>query len=170
MNFFIRRVLKEIIPNATEIRISESSLGPLFVGSYTKVVKPIVEKVLERLRKENPESVLVRRNRSSVITVIINKEKFIELMLVEGARLKSSETKVKNSEFILSEPSIESVFENVYGKDFKLNLQEVIENIQEEELDLITNRKHGSNIVSVVTDRERFIQEMVKRGAKLREK
>lgn len=150
--------------------LSQPSLMAVFTGSYYDTIKPILQRVLQKIEEEKQNILDKKSNKGRIVTVITKRNKFIQMMVEEGANLRSSEVKAQDNDFVLSQPSIISTFVGSYAETLAPLIQAVIEQLETENSQFIAKRKRGSNIVIVVTDRNRFIQEMVRRGARLREK
>ena len=152
----------------TDFAVTQSNLYSTFVGQYTKL-SPTAQQVLDEIRKENPELVVKRKSGSSIITVVTDSQRFIQEMVKRGVIVKSHEIEeVKETDFPITRSSLQITF--VGGRP-KLTpiVQQVLEDIRRENPELLAERTSGAYIVTVVTDKQKFIDEMVKRGIRLKE-
>jgi len=151
----------------TDFAVTESSLSYTFVGNRRKL-SPIAQQVLEEVRRENPELVVKRKKGRFIVNAITDRQRFIEEMIKKGVSLKSPEIEeVKETDFAVTNSGLRSTF---IGSEQKLSpiAQQVLEEVRRENPELLVERTKVSNRIDVVTDRQRFIDEMIKRGVKLK--
>lgn len=157
----------------TDYPITNEFLRWYFAGSSDKVYS-FARKAIEQLRESNPTIVAQRKTKVGVITVVLDKDVFINSMATLGIRIKEQPKEsakyeeVKSTDFSITTGSLRSVFKGG-GAKLKPIANQVLEKLRTEDNGLIQNRKSGHMVVVVVTGRERFIQEMVNLGAKLSE-
>ena len=88
-------------------------------------------------------------------------------MIENGIKLKKKELEMQDTDIAITDNGLKAIF---VGGDQKLKpiAEEVLEELRTKAPEIIEQRLNGVHIVNVVTNRERFIQEMVKRGVKLK--
>lgn len=156
---------KDNIIEESGFMVSSNNLQENFVGSTMHSLR-VAQKVVEELRREEPELISEIYRGVRRVPYVKNKQRFIELMKAKGL-LYRADQEVQNSEFIVSGPHLETTF---IGSGETLNpiAQEVLEEIKVNYPDLVRKVMNVNQWVNVVTDRERFIEAMKKRGILLR--
>lgn len=169
--FSIEELQKEALGEvlATDFPLIASSILDTFVGDPSRILKQ-AQSVIEELRGTNPDIIARRRSWSHIISVVTDREKFIKAILEKGGSLKDPEIlELRDSDINLSRHSLHFEF---FGKksDLANVAAQIIELLRQENPALVAQRRFGSHIVTVATDRERFIQEMIQRGIRVKPK
>lgn len=151
-----------------EFSITIRNLTSMFKGSPKKLTTFVTG--IQEKTKDDPSFFQKRRSGPKTITVVKNKDRFIELMIAEGAILHPLEESrvepISTEDFSISHKKL-GIFKG--RRRSLMNLaNQVADELSQERDGLVAKRKSKGYLVTVVTDRERFIQEMVKRGAKLK--
>ena len=122
---------------------------------------------MQRINASYPELVAQRYARTTMISVVTNRDIFIEIMEQLGVKRKDVKPveQVQNTDFVISTPKL-MIFKGSYRKIMPLATA-VAEYLNAQEPGIVASRKIHGQVVKVVTDRQRFIDEMLKRGAKL---
>lgn len=161
---------EEILPvQDTDFSIIQENLTSLFVGRY-KSIQAIAERVLNYLKEENENFVAQRSSHSHVVTVVVDKERFIQEMVKNRAELKKPELlPIQNSDFPITTPSVKSAFEGGTDRVYTAALK-ILAEVKEAEPELIALRTSGKRTVEVITDRQKVIDAMIERGFRLKDK
>lgn len=130
----------------------------------------IVEEILEQLRVSNPDIFAIRKNpekKSRIYTQVITDPKpLIEAMLEKGITLKIPKSQTINlNEITNTRKQLLKTF--ILKKDLveiKAAANQVIEEIKRENPELVGQKKSGTATVTVVTDKDLFIEKMRKKG------
>jgi len=146
------------------------SLIGTFKGGAKRLVK-IAKEVIDELRDQVPEIVVRRSSWTHYFYAVTDKDKFIQLMQAKGVKLRAESNMVKTvkGEFVISKATLEDIFFGI-GRDLRPKAMAVIKDLSTREPDLFVQKESGGKTVFVATDKERFIQEMVTRGVKLKQK
>jgi superfamily II DNA or RNA helicase len=138
----------------------------------------IRDQVLGEMR-EDPESknyIALRINNTRTIPVAINEQLVIQRMVEKGARTQT-EKNPKGTDAIMTAAWLIQTFAGKHtpkeSGDFLKGLaDEVLQEMREdpETKDLIQARIRGSRTVAIVTDKDLFIQKMIEKGARLKNK
>lgn len=158
----------------SDFALTQSSFTEIFRGEYVTDarLKRIADEVVERLRIEKPK-LFVRRNPSNPVPAFANRVLLIEEMLKAGAELRDKDIEdLREEDFSLTRESFQDTFQGNYEPGERLQRigDPVIERLRKERPDLFARRRHTPLIIEVITDRELFIQEMLKAGAELAKK
>lgn len=150
----------------TDFVVTSGMLRLHFTGSSQKTAS-LAKRAVELLRQGNPNVLAKRKTKVGVVTVVTDKKTFIDAMVAQGAGVKEEQTDiiedVKSTDFAITVAELKA-FRKGYEKNMTIvNL--VLEQLRVEDSQLIQQRKSGKSIVTVVTDRERFMQAMLKNGA-----
>lgn len=148
--------------------VSLNSLKSTFTNIWDKKTSTLARKVLEEIRKENPELVVKRNNKTRIVDVVTDRNLFVQKMVDLGATLKEPNIEnLQETAFPITYNGLELAFIGG-GRKLVPIAQQALRKIQEDNPQLIMQKKSTTSIVSVVLDRQRFIDEMVKQGAVLR--
>ena len=147
--------------------ITQASLRPLFRGGSSEVAR-LAKTVLEEFSLENPSLTLKRRSGSRIIDVVLNKDIFIKKMIKKGALLKNDPTNIiQETDFVMGARNLMDVFVGS-PKTLRPIAAKVIEYLAAQDSNFLTTKNNRT--VQVLTNRDKFIQEMLKAGAKLKKK
>lgn len=158
-----------------ELPIIQKSLANLFTTDWPKI-KPMIQNVMKKLLEKDPEEYATlfqkRRNGSHVFTAATNPQKFIELMVAEGANSKEKTEEIKKGELAIVQSSLRSVFVGVYKPIQELSL-EIMSHTREKDIHkfhrLFVRRRNGNTTVWACKNPEWFISQMVERGVRRKE-
>ncbi len=151
----------------TDAPITNAFLSSAFVGGWLKL-KPRAQEVVEEIRKYHPELIVQRRSAHAFVTVITDKNLFIERMLGKRAIEQKEAREIQETDFAITQRSLREFFAAGQKKLTSVS-RNVLEEIKRENPELIAQRKNGThNIIDVVTDRNLFIQKMAERGIRIR--
>jgi len=154
----------------TDAAITTPWLTGMFIGSH-EMVRALAEQVVDELKEKDDTKGLVkqRRHHNRTFTVVTDKNLFIQKMTEKGAVVKSSETEeAKETDAIITFDWLRHTF---VGGSNKVNplVNQVLQELRENDntRDLIVTIRNG---VTVVTNKNLFIQKMTEKGARLQEK
>src|SRR3989344_966254 len=150
----------------TDFPITQNILRAFFSGGKEKILTA-ANITMQRINASYPELVAQRYARTTMISVVTNRDIFIEIMEQLGVKRKDVKPveQVQNTDFVISTPKL-MIFKGSYRKIMPLATA-VAEYLNAQEPGIVASRKIHGQVVKVVTDRQRFIDEMLKRGAKL---
>lgn len=163
----IKKADKEV--QTEHIIITEVDLKDVFVGTGKRLEK-IADAVVAELRESNPDIVDTIQRGKWLVTVVKDKQRFIEEMAKQGVIEKDPTVEpVKVGEFIISVPSMLKTFVGGPQKLARVG-REVLADIAERHPELVVTRYHetGRIYVTVVTDEVLFMEEMLSRGVNIR--
>ncbi len=156
-----------------EIPLSREGLASIFSGEHIRL-KPIVERIKDRMLKDDPEYFATRKNESGIVEAVTQKGRdvFIQAMLKENIRLQDSSIQnLQEEELPLSYSGLRSIF---HGESARLNSLAVNIRIGLEinHPEYFAERRSGARYVDAVTKegRKTFIEAMVAAGARLKSK
>jgi len=152
----------------TDFAITPKSVTSIFVGSHQRLM-PIARQALDKIREKNPELVAKRKSGTRKLEAVTDRQKFIDEMVKRGATVKSSETEeAKETGAIITFDWFRTTFIGSWGR-LKPLADQVLQELRESEntRDLIVTMRNG---VTVVANKDLFIQKMVEKGARLKEK
>ena len=151
----------------TDFPITSGMLRLHFTGSSQKTAS-LAKRALESLRQLNPDILATRKTKVGIVTVATDKKTFIDAMVAQGAGIKEEQTDIiddiKSSDFAITVTELRATFRKGEKKNMTI-VNQVLEQLRAEDSQLIQQRKSGKSIVTVVTDREKFLQAMLKNGA-----
>ncbi|MDP2638297.1 MAG: DEAD/DEAH box helicase family protein [Candidatus Levybacteria bacterium] len=165
----LKRTIDILEVQKSDFPLTRSSIVSTFYGESTKIMM-IARNVLNRMREDGSEPTVIRRLKESIRTVevVIDPDKFMEEMQKEGVELKEKNVaEAKQTDFLLNQNFLTSTFIGDYKK-ISLIKETVLEKIKKERPDLIVKRKNGKFTVEAIADKDFFIEEMLKEGAKLK--
>ncbi len=139
----------------------------LFIGVPEKI-SSAMELTSKELTDQYPELFQKRRNHSHIIDVCINKELFVQKMTKKGFLLKDEETvEIQENDFVITTSGLKEYF---VGDSNKLLAQgrEALELVRNSNPDFVATRRRKVSYITVVTDKQLFIDAMIDIGAKLR--
>lgn len=156
---------------ATDVVISQPFLQANYVNGQTWY--SLAREVTEALRIEDPSLVKRRKIALRYVDVVVDKARFIKEMRKRFPDFEEKDPlvlEVQPTDFVVSKRSLYQYFIN--GDRLLNQAIEIMELLHLEDANLVTKRRVShkfSRNVDVIVDRNRFINEMVKRGAKLKE-
>lgn len=156
----------EQIAQESEFVISTPNLKATFIGSDVTLM-PIAREVMEIMRKEDLNAVRRGTTRNRHVYVARNGQKFIQMMKDRSIVLKDSQSKAGETEIAITQKSVRAKFGHRIGNE--AIAKEVAEQLRQENPELVIEKYSGTKRIMVVTDRNRFIEEMAKRGIQLKE-
>lgn len=151
----------------SEFALTYKTLEDTFVGSGERLM-PLARIILEEMQTEDPDSVINRKSGPATVIVVKNGLEFKNEMLKRGILLRSGSI-VGENDFSLTQFMLKLAFKGSYIA-LRVIADEIAEEFKLEDPSLVSEKFSGSKRISVITNKNRFFQEMVKRGAKLREK
>lgn len=151
-----------------EIAISGPSLRNIFIGAPDSLLAA-ANIVCERFAESNPSIVVQKKLRNHILKVVTDRELFISEMENLGVKKRMKDIMdVQETDIILSN-KLKTVFKGEFNK-LRTYADQVIAELTQENPSIVATRRNGPVMVNVVTDRERFIEEMLKRGIKLKKR
>lgn len=157
-----------------ELIFSTNTVQSLFHGRNDTLRLASAE-VLAEIQSERPESVVKRivnfpSGLSKRATVITDRQLFIAKMIARGYKLKQPMERgaiavLQDTEFGLSYGHFLDNFQGSVDK-IRKTAKEVVKEIKAERPDLIQRRMSGNHIIDAVCDRELFINKMIAKGLK----
>lgn len=159
--------------------INQRTLRDSFLGNMH--LYGLADAVISEIEATNPNwmgnSTAPGRKSFKMLIGYEAQDYFFKRMQEKGARLRSEEllTTLNPTDFVVTSVTLSSMFS---GGHSKLNpiARSVLEELKRENSSLVSdrlvkvgrNRTGGTSLVQVAADRERFIQEMIKRGLRLK--
>ncbi|MBI4096434.1 MAG: DEAD/DEAH box helicase family protein [Candidatus Levybacteria bacterium] len=147
----------------TDFSVDIDTLQEMFVGIRSKEALSLRQKALTLMWEEDPGLVLKRWNGKRLVDVVTNRQRFIDEMVKLGAVARRIDIKdVEVTDFAVNTISLKSAFE---GNSSKLRslADQALKAIREKNPELVAVRRSSKGFtVDVVTDRQRFIDEMIK--------
>ncbi len=151
----------------TDFPISQVPLMNQFSGKQERV-RILAERAAEEIRLSHPELVVRRRIPVGVIIAVADRSLFINTMVKLGAKIKERRAadfpEIKETDFAITTVSLGDEFR---GGSTKLRplANRVLEKLASSSPKLIEERRSSGAIVKVITDRAKFIEEMIGIGA-----
>jgi len=176
------RFIKEMIIRGIELKdntiqqlqpsdfvISSPSMKSSFIGEYKKVMAA-AEATLGLFQENHPMMIQQRRSGNTIVTVVTDKDLFIQKMNSLGILSKTDASQVQETDFPLSQDNLVALFRGD-SRNLRSAAAEVIKILLQKKPLSIQKRRSGGNYVDVITDitdKQEFIDEMLKRGVELR--
>lgn len=148
----------------TDFPITQTSLESVFVNGNEK--RPIAEAVVIAIQMERPDIVVQRQNMGRPITVVTDREYFIEKMKEKGVMLRdNSLIPVQEGDTVINATFLFTHFVGMHKRVADLK-ERVLHEMQEDQPGTVAQRKNVNVITTVVTDVDLFIRRMEEKGAK----
>jgi len=150
--------------------LSEEALKKVFHATGEKT-RRTAQKAREILTNNGSQTIRRRKlgRMQRIVYVTTDKQRFINTMLELGARLRDENIlPIQPTDFRPNQPGLRALFK---AKKVTLDSlsQRVIQELKQTNPGWFANRKGpGGKIREVITNRQGFIEEMIKRGAKLK--
>lgn len=155
----------------SDFAISFKSVRSQFEGGNPNLM-PIARQVLEKIREQDPKLIAQRKIGAHRIEAVTNRQKFIDEMIKRGVTVRLSEIeKVQETDAAITDTWLRDIFiTEPTRKNLNLLADDIVHALGENEdtRSLIKHRKSGMRTITVVTDKELFVQKMVEKGARLR--
>ncbi len=136
----------------------------VFVGK-DQDLQAIAETVISEIEAESPELVVQRQNLNWPITVVTDRQLFIDKMVAKGARLKDKTIEpVQEGDTVINTPFLFSLFVGEHQKVAKIK-DAVLREMRVEQPALVAQRKNVNRTATVVRDVDEFIRRMLEKGA-----
>lgn len=150
---------KEIGEN--NLQLTEKGLPKLFIGTW-KTLRPVVDKVLEEITKNNPNIIVRRRVKGVIIQVCTDKNLFIALMKKEGVILRE-EKAAEEPGFIVTSINLQKNFIGSSVNSLRI-ARSVIEDLKREDPESVVYVYRGPMRVPYVKDKQKFVEAMTTKG------
>ena len=146
--------------------ITVPSVKSTFEGGIDRVYAAAGE-ILAEIKETEPELIALRTSGKRTVEVIKDRQKVIDAMTKRGFKLKDKEIlPVQENDVRISDRDLRQLFRGDSNRIIQI-AREIAKNLESENLTAI-RKSSRLKTVQVVTDRERFIQEMIKREVKLK--
>lgn len=155
----------------TDAAITQAWLQATFIGREHEI-KSLANQVIQELRENEDTKGLIiqRRNNTRLITVVTDSELFKTMMLEKGAKLREDNIlDIQETDAPITHTWLLQTFVGAYPS-IKQRASQTIEELSENEntRGLITKRRNKTHNITVVTDKDLFIQKMIENGARLK--
>lgn len=175
-HLFIQKVVNRGIKLKTPLEkvqdedfiIGYKQLSEIFIGDWNQKLKQIKDEVMEELMEKDPEIVTQKKQGNITVTVVTDREKFIDMMRDRGVLLKSVIEPIGENGFIISKTSLIELFVGSYDRKLKYIAEEVLEEMKSSNSSSVSHTMSGNHLMQKVSNKDLFIQMMLGRGAKLR--
>lgn len=155
---------------AEDFPTTYNNIVNMFEGQPKEIV-PIAREILKELKASNPDPFALRKNKAVFVPVLTDTKPFIEAMLAKGIKLKISKSQtIGENEIANTKAQLSGAIIVKNYREVRTVANQVFKEIKNENPQLVTQRKSGFKTVTVVTDKDIFLEKMQKRGFKLRDK
>lgn len=148
--------------------VIERTIKPLFYGEKTRLMR-IANQIVEDLRKESPHLVVQRKRGSHLVTVITDPAILFKEIEARGIQRFTATEVLQEGDLAITQTQMRRLFIDDWNISRNI-AREVIETVSKDLQDFTSQKKiPNGKFATVINNRELFLQEMVKRGMRLRE-
>lgn len=160
---------KEIEPvKESDFALTLNNIKENFAFS-SKAATRLVNETLKEFKEKYPHMIVSRKSGHITINVITDRSFALQFFEEKGILPRTDFQGFRENDFPITRPSLISTFRGQYPRIVSI-VEDVVNSLVSENIDFVVYRLNGTNRkIRVVTNKQRFITEMLARGVQLKD-